>query len=129
MLYESSAGNPAPYPYILTPSPPETPGNWIKVGCDWNPSFIDVFYNTSDTFHRYTKEKIYVEQLTAMPFIIDSYTPAFQYCIPFIQGTTQMPFNYDLDYIKKYGKFVRIVLRKHSLQRIPAVILVLYGKI
>lgn len=35
-----------------------------------------------------------------MPFIIDGYTPTPNYCVPFVEGTTQMPFNYDIDYVK-----------------------------
>lgn len=99
-LSESSAGNPAPYTHPN--SDEEVPGNWQTVGCDWNPNYIDVFYSSNDTFHRYTDTKIYVSQLGPMPFIIDTYTPAFQACIPFVDGVTQMPFNYDIDYVKAW---------------------------
>jgi len=82
-------------------------GNWFTVGCEWTPDYMDVYYNQNDTTRRFSKSAYPsdlnpMSTMTAMNMIIDIYMPAFQYCIPFVNGQTVQPFNYDIDYVKVY---------------------------
>jgi hypothetical protein len=81
-----------------------TPGDWQTVGCEWVTDYVDFYYYSlsSDTSRRYAQNKIAVSNLIEMPLVIDTYTPAFQYCIPFNNANTTLPFNYDIDYVKVY---------------------------
>jgi hypothetical protein len=77
-------------------------GTWHTVGCEWTPDHIDTYYDSDDTIRRFSVLKLPVDSLTAMPLIIDLYMPAAQYCIPFNDTNTRVPFFYDLDYIRVY---------------------------
>ena len=37
-----------------------------------------------------------------MPLVIDNYMPAAQYCIPFNDTLTHVPFEYNIDYVRVY---------------------------
>jgi hypothetical protein len=99
-------GNPitttTPYPSIIGQSPSYNGGNWHTVGCEWTPDHIDNYYDSDDTIRRFSVAKLPVDQLTAMPLIIDLYMPAVQYCIPFDSIHTYRPFHYDIDYVRVY---------------------------
>ena len=97
-------------PYLRYHTPVNTPfttGNWHTIGCEWTPDYIDIYYYTlsADTFLRFSANKFPpIKQLCAMPIIIDNYTPAPRdsFLIPFNPINTQMPFNYDIDYVRVY---------------------------
>lgn len=96
-----------PYERNHTPvNTPFTPGNWHTIGCEWTPDYIDIYYYSlgTDTFQRFSASKYPVNQLCAMPMIIDNYTPAPRdtFFIPYDSVNTQMPFNYDINYIRVY---------------------------
>lgn len=90
----------SPYPNKF--SGPYNGGTWHTVGCEWTPDYIDTYYDSNDTTRRFSVTKLPINQLTAMPLIIDNYMPAAQYCIPFNNSFTQAPFTYDIDYVKVY---------------------------
>jgi hypothetical protein len=89
-------------PYGPNYTGPYNSGNWHTVGCEWTPDHIDFYYDGNDTIKRFSITKLPVNQLCAMPLVVDIYMPAMQYCIPFDSGSTVSPFNYDIDYIKVY---------------------------
>ena len=89
-------------PYLRKPFFPFTPGNWHTVGCEWTPEYTDFYYDGLDTVQRFSVSKYPANRLTSMPLIIDCYVPAFQYCRFVDTVNTQLPFNYDIDYIKVY---------------------------
>ncbi len=93
---------PPTIPYERKYFGPYNGGAWHTVGCEWTPEYLDFYFDSQDTVQRFTDGKIKVSKLNAMPLIIDNYTPANQYCIHFDSLQTQMPFNYDVDYIKVY---------------------------
>jgi len=93
---------PPQFPYSRKYFGPFNGGAWHIVGCEWTPEYLDFYYDSQDTLQRFTDNKIKVSKLNPMPLIIDNYTPAFQYCIPFDTLLTTVPFNYDVDYIKVY---------------------------
>ncbi len=81
-----------------------TPGQWHTIGCEWTPEYIDTYYYTqsADTFQRFPVSNYPVDKLTAMPIVIDNYTPAIRdsFCIFYDSVHTQLPFNYDIDYVR-----------------------------
>ena len=93
-------------PYSRYHSAALTPGNWHTIGCEWTPDWVDIYYYTLSNapFQRFTSDKYPVNKLTAMPIIIDNYTPAPRdsFFIPFDPIHTNMDFNYDIDYVKVY---------------------------
>ena len=91
-----------PYPSVLEESLPYNGGTWHVVGCEWTPDHIDTYYDSDDTIRRFSASKLPVYRLTAMPLIVDCYMPAVQYCIPFDDTATRVPFFYDIDYIRVY---------------------------
>lgn len=97
------------WPYQYSPnlrrhSIPFTPGQWHTIGCEWTPEYVDTYYysQSADTFQRFPVSNYPVDKLTAMPLIIDNYTPAIRdsFCIFFDSLNTRMPFNYDIDYVR-----------------------------
>ena len=91
-------------PYKRYHSGAFTPNQWNTIGCEWTPEYIDFYYYplSADTFQRFSVNKYPVDKLTAMPIIIDNYTPAPRdtFIINFDPTHTSMPFSYDIDYVK-----------------------------
>lgn len=94
--------NPPYTPYARNYFGPYNGGIWHTVGCEWTPDYLDFFYDNNDTNLRFNNSKIPISKLNPMPLVIDIYSPAFQYCLFYDSTLTQMPFNYDVDYIKVY---------------------------
>jgi hypothetical protein len=99
-------GNPvtitSPYPDLLDQSLAYDGSSWHTVGCEWTPDHIDTYYDSDDTTRRFSVSKLPVNRMTAMPLVIDNYMPAAQYCIPFIDTLTYVPFEYKIDYVRVY---------------------------
>jgi len=81
---------------------PYNGGNWHTVGCEWTPDYADFYYDSNDTIRRYKDANVHVSQMSPMTVIADVYAPSWQFCLPFDSVNTQMPFDYDIDYIRVY---------------------------
>lgn len=90
--------------YPRTYSLPMNSGNWHTINMEWTDTYLDFYYDSPDTNRRYTNPGIFMDKMAPMSIFIDVYCPAFQYCLFYDNVNTQMPFNYDIDYIKVWQK-------------------------
>jgi beta-glucanase (GH16 family) len=98
----ATLGSPAAVYGAVPPSVPLNNGVWHIATCEWTDEYTKFTFDGQPGKKIYRSDSIRVDQLTNMPLIIDCYTPAFQYCIPYDSLKTDMPFYYDIDYIKVY---------------------------
>lgn len=98
----ATAGTPSAVYGDIESVGPYNNGTWHTATCEWNSQYTKFTFDGQPYSKIYKSDSIRIDYLAQMHLIIDCYSPAFQFCIPYDSVKTDMPFYYDIDYIKVY---------------------------
>ena len=73
-----------------------------KASAWWTPEFVKIYFNDSLINTVQYNPLIPVDSLVEMNMIIDMNAPATNFCTNFDSIFTQLPYNYEIDYVRVY---------------------------
>lgn len=79
-----------------------TSSEWHKSAIWWTPEFIKIYFNDSLVNLVINNPLIPVDSLVEMPIFLDINAPTTNYCTNFDTVYTQLPYVYEIDYIRVY---------------------------
>lgn len=75
---------------------------WHTAAAWWTPEFIKIYFDSAEIMSFYSDTVFPVDSLIEMPIFIDINSPTINYCINFDSTTSQLPYTFEIDYVRVY---------------------------
>lgn len=75
---------------------------WHTAAAWWTPEFIKIYFDSMEILSFYSDSLFPVDSLIEMPIFIDINSPTTNYCVNFDSAFTQLPYTFEMDYVRVY---------------------------